>query len=163
MGALGAWLAPRWAWLALAASAAMLAAAHAFQSFGGLAPCPLCLQQRDVYWGAMVLAVVALFILRRRPDPMRRRMASILLGLVFAVGAGVALYHVAVEQHWVMAQCDAGDPSAITTLGSGGFEAPRCDTPAWTLLGVSMAGYNALISMALAALSFVAAWSTRTT
>lgn len=157
MEKLGVWLAPRWAWLALLASAAMLAAAHAFERFGGMAPCPLCLQQRDVYWGAMVLSIVALFILRYRPDPARRRIAAILLGLVFLIGAGVALYHVAVEQHWVIAQCDAASGDDIAVMGAGGFDVPRCDTPAWTMLGVSMAGYNAIVSLALAALSFLAA------
>jgi disulfide bond formation protein DsbB len=157
MEPLSVWLAPRWAWLALLASAAMLAAAHSFERFGGLAPCALCLQQRDVYWGAMVLSTMALLVLRYRPDPARRRIASILLGLVFLVSAGVAAYHVAVEQHWVIAQCDAARPDDIAVMGSGGFEAPRCDTPAWTMFGVSMAGYNALISLGLAALSFLAA------
>ena len=148
---------PLWAGLA---SAAMLAAAHAFERFGGLAPCPLCLQQRDVYWGALVLSAAALLLSRLRPHPQRMRIASMLLGLIFLLGAAIALYHVAVEQHWVIAQCDAPDLSAITTMGEGAFEAPRCDAPAWTLFGVSMAGYNALVSLTLAIMSFLAARST---
>ena len=46
----------RWRFFALLASATMLAAAHAFQTFGGLAPCELCLKQRAVYWVAGAIA-----------------------------------------------------------------------------------------------------------
>ena len=47
-----------WTAFALAASLAMLGAAHAFERFGGLEPCNLCLKQREVYWGAVVVAVL---------------------------------------------------------------------------------------------------------
>lgn len=148
--------ASRWPWFALGASLAMLAAAHAFQQFGGLAPCVLCLKQRDVYWGAVVLAVAALAFTRGKPG--HARIAAVMLGLVFVAGAAVASYHVAVEQKWVIAQCDAADLSGITTLGeSGSVSMPKCDEPAWVMFGISMAGYNALISLALASLSFMAA------
>lgn len=148
--------ASRWPWFALGASLAMLAAAHAFQQFGGLAPCMLCLKQRDVYWGAAALAVAALVFVRGKPGP--ARIAAIMLGLVFLTGAAVALYHVAVEQKWVIAQCEAADLSGITTLGeSGSVSMPACDEAAWVMFGISMAGYNALISLALAGLSFMAA------
>ncbi len=50
----------RWPWWALFASALMLAIAHAFERFGGLAPCLLCLKQREVYWTAMGVAAVAI-------------------------------------------------------------------------------------------------------
>ena len=46
----------RWRLCALLASAAMLATAHAFETFGGLAPCQLCLRQREVYWAAAAVA-----------------------------------------------------------------------------------------------------------
>ena len=48
-----------WTAFALAASLAMLGAAHAFERFAGLAPCNLCLKQREVYWGAVAVAAVA--------------------------------------------------------------------------------------------------------
>jgi len=148
--------ASRWPAFALVASLAMLAAAHAFQQFGGLEPCMLCLKQRDVYWGASALAIAALIALRVRPG--LARLAAIMLGLVFLAGAAVAAYHVAVEQKWVFAQCDAVDLSAITTLGeSGAISAPKCDEAAWVMFGISMAGWNALVSLALAGLSFAAA------
>lgn len=160
MGALAAWLSPRWPLLALLASAAMLAVAHASQRFFGLAPCMLCLEQRNVHWGVVALGFAALIVLRFRPQA--ARMANTLIGLVFIAAAAVALYHVAVEQGWVIAQCDAARLDDITTFGAGGaLEMPRCDEVAFSFLGLSMAGWNALASLGLAGLSFVAAWSKR--
>jgi len=144
--------AARWPFVALLAALAMLGAAHAFESFGGLAPCVLCLKQRDVYWGAAALAIAA-----TRLRPQIATLACVALGLVFLLEAGVAFYHVAVEQHWVVARCDAADPSQITTLPmTGAFEAPKCDQPQWFLFGITMAAYNAIFALALAALSFIA-------
>jgi disulfide bond formation protein DsbB len=134
----------------------MLGAAHAFENFGGLAPCALCLKQRDVYWGAAAFALAALVVIRLRPSI--ATLACVGLGLVFLLEAGVALYHVAVEQHWVVARCDASALSEITTLPmSGAIEAPKCDQPQWFLFGVTMAGYNAAIALALAVGSFLVA------
>ena len=48
-----------WTVFALAASLSLLAAAHAFERFGGLAPCNLCLKQREVYWVAVAIALTA--------------------------------------------------------------------------------------------------------
>jgi len=55
-----------WPALALAASAAMLATAHAFERLGGYAPCLLCLKQREVYWVAGGIALAGLVLLRTR-------------------------------------------------------------------------------------------------
>ena len=49
----------RWPFIALLASALMLAVAHAFESFGGYMPCQLCLRQREVYWVAGSLALAS--------------------------------------------------------------------------------------------------------
>jgi disulfide bond formation protein DsbB len=152
---MGALTARRWPIVALLASLAMLAAAHAFQRFAGLTPCALCLTQRDVYWGAAAVAIAALALVRFRPDA--ARLAALALGLVFLLQAAVALYHVAVEQHWVTARCDAADLSDITTLPlSGSFEVPKCDDVQWSLFGVSMAGYNAIVALLLSVGGFVA-------
>lgn len=134
----------------------MLAGAHAFERIGGFAPCPLCLSQREIYWGAGALALAGLLALRLRPRPGLDRLAAAALGLVFLAGFAIAGYHVAVEQHWVVAQCDADlDASDFGPIDwSAPVAAPACDTPAWTVFGVSMAGYNALISLGLALASF---------
>lgn len=155
-----------WPLLALLASAAMLATAHAFEKIGGLMPCLLCLRQREVYWAALAVAAVALIV---RRTPLRLRLApwfDIALGLVFLFGAGVAFYHAGVEWHWWPG------PSACAAGGSAGgasveglkgildgepVKAPSCDKPLWIFLGLSMAGWNVLVSLILSALSFLAA------
>lgn len=158
MSAFAAWLQPRWPLFALAASALMLAAAHASERLGGLAPCMLCLEQRNVHWGVIAIALAALVTLRFRRQA--APLADSLLGLVFLASAAIAAYHVAVEQGWVIAQCDAARLDDITAFGAGGsLEVPACDEIAFSFLGVSMAGWNALASLGLAGLSFFAAWS----
>lgn len=161
-------LATRW-WtaFALAASLALLGAAHAFERFGGLAPCNLCLKQREVYWAAAAMALVAtlwtVFSGARRGTP---RLAAFVLGLIFATGAVTAVFHMGGEYGWwaLPALCAGGggpiDLEALTALALG-VEEPRrvvmCDAVTWRWLGLSMAGWNALISFALAAASLVAA------
>ena len=159
-------LARHWAWAALAASVAMLAAAHAFERFGGLYPCQLCLRQREVYWGAIAIAVAGLLALRLSPRPRLRQTLGVFLGLAFLTGAIVALYHVAVELGLTPPRCDGFAQAAdLRPLGTGDVEivAPRCEAPEWTMFGVSMAGYNAMASLVLAALSFLAAARTPVT
>lgn len=151
---------PHWPWLALGVSLAMLAAAHAFERFGGLNPCALCLTQREVYWGAAGVAAAGLIVLRLWPRLTLRRAFAALLGLAFLTGALVAAYHVAVENHWVVARCELGDVGDIVAFNPNGtFQVPNCDAVQWSLLGISMAGYNALISLFLAAASFVIAFA----
>ena len=87
----------RWRFFALLSSGAMLAAAHAFQTFGGLAPCELCLKQRTVYWVAAAIAAVAMVIVRMPGGPRWRAATCWLLALVFLASVGVAGYHAGVE------------------------------------------------------------------
>ncbi|MEZ6021999.1 MAG: disulfide bond formation protein B [Hyphomonadaceae bacterium] len=151
-----------WPLFTLLASGAMLAAAHAFETFGGLAPCPLCLDQREWHWG--VVGVSALALILSRTPIYRPRLALFIIGLVLVGSFLMAGYHFGVEQHWYVAQCDAQlDANADLTFDvNAELEVPRCDTPAWTMFGVSMAGYNALISLGLALLTFaVALWPER--
>jgi len=155
-----------WTAFALAASLTMLGAAHAFERFGGLAPCNLCLKQREVYWSAVVIAVLAtgwtLFSGGRRGTP---RIASFLLAAVFATGAVTALFHMGGEQGWwtLPATCMGGasvDVDALAALAAGTAPAgplPSCGDVAWSWLGLSMAGWNVLISLALATFSLLAA------
>jgi disulfide bond formation protein DsbB len=149
-------LAPYWPGLAVVAAAAMLATAHAFERWGGLAPCALCLRQREIYWGVLAIGLVGLLTLRFLPRPQLGRTLNVFLGLAFMTGGIIAGYHVAVEQGWVLAQCEGFGTDGDLALGYG--DAPiaggRCDAPSWRLLGISMAGYNSLISFALASASF---------
>jgi disulfide bond formation protein DsbB len=158
MNALADRLRPLWPLLTLLASGAMLAAAHLyFQRFLGLAPCPLCLDQRNWHWGVVGVSVLALLVVRWRPGLLR--WAVLIIGLVLLGSAAQGAYHVAVEQHWVIAQCDArGAAGEIRPLDfDGSFVVPKCDEIAWSMWGISMAGWNALISLLLALASFAIA------
>lgn len=154
-----------WAAWALFASAVMLAIAHAFETFGGLAPCLLCLKQREVYWAAMGVAAAGLVLqyLFRRPALVR--LVSAALALVFLVGMGIAIWHAGAEwKWWPGPEACAVDPKATFSAGGiddflGGAEqkTPSCDVALWHFLGLSMAGWNVLISLKLAVLSVLAA------
>ncbi len=155
-----------WTAFALAISLAMLGAAHAFERFAGLAPCNLCLKQREVFWGAVAVSLIAtvwtIVSQARRGTP---RIAAFLLFAVFSTGAITAGFHAGGELKWwsLPATCSGGgvaDLEALTSLALGVGEPTRiamCDAVTWSFLGLSMAGWNMLISAALAAFSLVAA------
>jgi disulfide bond formation protein DsbB len=142
---------------ALLLALAPLAVALAAQYLGGLAPCPLCHWQRYPYVVAALLAAAGLFAAER---PARLLVA--LAGLAILASAGIAAFHVGVEQKWW--EGTAGCAGSIDFSGMTVEEmqqaleqtAPvRCDEPAWTFLGISMAGYN-LIYGAIAGLLLLA-------
>lgn len=137
----------------LALAAATLGTVYASQYLGGLQPCKLCLYQRWPWWVAGGLALLGLAL------PQLRRGGLMLAGLAIWVGAGIALYHTGVEQKWWSgpASCSGGSmPDSLEALRALIFSAPvvRCDEIAWSLFGISMAGYNALLSVATGAALF---------
>jgi disulfide bond formation protein DsbB len=146
------WLAPL---ALLLVSAAAVAIALASQSWGGLQPCVLCIWQRWAHGVVSALALIALAAALFRPG---RESAAItaLAGIAAIAGAGIALYHVGVEQQWWPGTSGCG---AGALAGGGGVDslrqkieaAPivRCSDVPWSLFGISMAGYNALLSAAL--------------
>jgi disulfide bond formation protein DsbB len=128
-----------------------------FQYVIGLAPCQLCLYQRWPYDAAIALALIAVIAGDRASAPV----AIALCGALFAVGAGLAFYHVGVEQHWFAGPtaCSGGpDADTVEALKQQimGQKPVRCDEVPWALFGVSLAGWNLIASLALAAFSFVA-------
>jgi disulfide bond formation protein DsbB len=144
--------------LILLASAATVGGAFAFQYLGGYAPCILCWWQRYAHFTVIAFAALALL-----PVPAALR-AVLLLGAAAAAltGTGIAVFHVGVEQHWWQGTAECG-----STLGPAGSieemrkmllaqPVVRCDEVVWSLFGISMAGYNALISLGLAAFGLAA-------
>ncbi len=137
--------------LVLAGSAALLGGAFAFQVFGGLAPCELCLWQRWAHGGAIAGASIA-FLLPRRLGWIGLGLG--VLGLL--ASAGIAVFHVGVEQTWWqgLASCggSSGPAASVADLLAQVEAAPvvRCGDIAWSFLGLSMAAWNALVSAALA-------------
>ncbi|HYD87528.1 MAG TPA: disulfide bond formation protein B [Vitreimonas sp.] len=152
-------LRPIWPLLMALASGGMLAAAHAFQRLGGLAPCPLCLDQRNWHWAVVGVGLVG--FIANRISPRVARISALVVGLVLLGSAAQAMYHVAVEQHWVVAYCDARiDMNDIRPMDfEGAVTAPACDEIAWQMFGISMAGYNAITSLLLALASLAVALS----
>jgi len=139
-------------------SAATLATVYASQYIGGLQPCELCLYQRWPWWIALALSVIAL------PSLFTVNLRALLVGLGGAsvlVGAGIAIFHVGVEQHWWagLASCTGGQaPASFEDLQKMMSQpAARCDAPAWTLFGISMAGYNAILSIVVGVWAVVTA------
>jgi len=157
----------RWPALAVVISAAMLGAAHFFEQVEKLDPCPLCLRQREVYWAMIAMALVGLGLWKLRPTPRFIEALNILVGLVFVTGAGVAFYHMGVEQGWFPSGCVAQPPedAARDALDPDlGLDAPQatasCAAVPWAFLGLSMAVWNMLVSLALAVISFAVARET---
>lgn len=149
-------LRPIWPLLTALASGALLAGAHAFETFGGLHPCALCLKQREWHWGILALSIVMLIVLRLRPG--FSRWGVMLIGLALLGSAAMGAYHVAVEQHWITAQCEtSGAGDSLTFDPNAELVVPSCDQIAWSMLGISMAGYNAIVSLLLALASFAVA------
>ena len=139
----------------LIGSVLLLLAALGFQYAGGLAPCHLCLLQR---WPHAIAIVLGLAILL-----WSSRGLAALAGLSTLAGAGIGLYHAGIEQKWWLgpSTCTAPDPgtAAPGELLDRILETPvvLCDAVAWSWLGVSMAGWNAILSLVLAFLWFRAA------
>ena len=146
------------------ASLAILGAAHAFEPFALLLPCPLCLRQREVYWAVVAMTVTALVLWQVRQNPRFILAINIMLGLVFLTGAVVAAYHAGVEYKFWPAPSGC---AATEAFDMAGFDpstlnqaqgVPSCmDDPWGGRYGLSMAGWKALVSLGLAALSFRAA------
>jgi disulfide bond formation protein DsbB len=155
-------VAAQWPVLALAACAVMLGTAHAFETFGKLAPCLLCLKQREVYWVTGTAALIAVILSRTAWAAKVRKPLILLIGLGFLYGAGLATYHAGAEWKWWPgpAACAAGGAASaddlVAMLKGAKIAAPSCDKAVWIFLGLSMAGWNALISLGLAIASFFA-------
>lgn len=137
-----------WILLAAGGSAALLLGAFGFQHLGGMAPCKLCLWQRWPHAAAILLGVAAL-VLPGRALP--------LLGALAALAtAAIGGYHTGVERGWWEGPttCTSGPVGGISPqdLLARIMEAPmvRCDEVPWEMLGLSMASWNMLASLAFA-------------
>ncbi len=150
-----------WPLLLAAACLGALGTALASQYWGGLHPCALCIYQRYAYGAALAVAGLGV-LLADRPD--LRRLALLGSGAAFLAGAGIAGFHVGVEQKWWegLPGCTApGLPSdaSVEELRQLLLDQPfaPCDEVPWSLLGISIAGYNVLASLVLAGLAIRAA------
>jgi disulfide bond formation protein DsbB len=138
--------------------AATILGAWFFQYVLEYKPCPLCLEERYAYYFGIPLAV--LVVLGESVGSSRK----VLLLALFAVAAGMlwntglSAFHAGVEWKWWPGPRDCSGP--LESLGAGNLlrdlqsiNIARCDDAAWRFLGISLAGYDALISLTLAAIA----------
>ena len=138
--------------LALAVPLLLLGGAYASQYVGGLHPCEMCWWQRYPHMAAIPLALTAYATARR---PCVSALFAGLAGLAIGISGAIGLFHAGVEYGWWQGL------TACSTSPSGGSSADilnqimatpitRCDVAPWSLFGVSLAGYNGLLSGASA-------------
>lgn len=135
--------------------AGALGTALASQYWGGLDPCVLCIYQRYAYGAALVFGLGA-FVLADRPKI--RRLEIQLAALAFLIGAGIAMFHVGVEQKWWEGTESCYAPAVDFNASIDDLrnqllakKPATCDEVAWSLGGISIAGYNAIASLIFAA------------
>ena len=147
--------------LLLLGSGGLLLAALEFQYFEGLTPCPMCHVQRWPHMVVVALALLGLVVLRGR----RAGLLLFLIAAALAVTSGVGVYHAGVEYAlWTgPGTCSGGGGFDAGKITAGNLKdmigaAPpaRCDAIPWSLAGISMAGWNALISAAMAVFALTA-------
>jgi len=147
--------------LIIAAVGAMtIAGAWFFELVVQLKPCPLCLEQRVPYYIGVPLALIVAFAARRGAPRVVVTAGLLALACLMLWSVYLGVFHAGIEwKFWVGPQECSGAPQ----LGPPGdflkrlqtINITRCDEAAWRFLGISLAGYNALISLALAAVALV--------
>ncbi|MCD2323651.1 disulfide bond formation protein B [Sphingomonas sp. IC-56] len=145
-------------WIALLLPAALLAGAWGSQLLG-LVPCEMCHWQRWPHYAAVVVAALS-FVVRPRVVQM---LFVLFAGVLVAVSGAIGLFHAGVEYHWwqgitacTTSLAQHSDPMAMLKEALG-KPMIRCDVPQWSLFGISLAGYNAILSLSGAVLIFILA------
>ncbi len=129
--------------------AALLAGAWGSQLIGGLYPCEMCHWQRWPHYAALAPALGA-FVVPRGTAKVLVAIAALLIALSGAIGVA----HAGVEYHWWNGFTGCTQTTSLNGLDAAArldaiMHAPivRCDAPQWTLFGISLAGFNAILSL----------------
>jgi disulfide bond formation protein DsbB len=132
--------------LAMLVPLALLGGALGSQYLGGLHPCEMCYWQRWPHAAAILLAGGAFAV------PRRARLLTALAALGIAISGAIGVFHAGVELGWWqgLTKCTSGGALTLDELMN--VPLVRCDQVQWSLLGISMAGWNAIISLGSAAL-----------
>ncbi|MGH6823667.1 MAG: disulfide bond formation protein B [Methylocella sp.] len=141
----------------LAIAVGSIAGAFVFEAFG-YAPCELCLKERIPYYAAIPIAGLALAFAARGPSSLLRAAFSI-LAAIFAASAILGTYHAGVEWGvWLGPTTCSGPLKHARSVEDfwrqlQSVKVARCDIAALRILGLSLAGWNAVISAGMAALA----------
>ncbi len=128
--------------LALLIPAGLLGGALASQYVFGLPPCEMCHWQRWPHYAALVPALGAFFA----PEQLRKLLVM-LAALLVAVSGAIGAFHAGVEYGWWQGVTACASSGATTLEDLLNAPLVRCDVAPWTLFGISLAGYNAIISL----------------
>ena len=130
--------------IALLVPVGLLGGALASQYIGGLAPCEMCYWQRWPHAAAILLAALAFTYSAGGP---RARLLTGLAAIAIAISGAIGVFHAGVELGWWegLTRCTAGGAMSLDELMN--VPLVRCDQVQWSLLGISMAGWNAIISL----------------
>ncbi|MCF8709441.1 disulfide bond formation protein B [Rhizorhapis sp. SPR117] len=137
--------------IALIAPTGLLGGALLSQYVGGLAPCEMCYWQRWPHAAAIIFALFAILLRGGAAG----RFFLILAALSIAISGGIGVFHAGVEYGWwegLTACSTSGASDNTQDILNSIMATPlvRCDVPQWTLLGISLAGYNAILSLGAA-------------
>lgn len=147
------------AFIVLGLAVATIAGAFAFQA-AGILPCELCLKERYPYYAGMVLSALTILVAWRRRGPLLAACSAV-LALLFLGSAGFGAYHAGVEWGFWAGPSDC--TGALDRAGSMGdfmkqlqtVHVVRCDAVAIRILGLSLAGWNAVVSLVIAGVAIV--------
>ncbi len=129
---------------------ATIAGAWIFEYFGYL-PCELCLKQRWAYYGAIPLALIVALLAPGNASI--ARIGLYLLAMIWILSMIFGIYHSGVEWKWWAGPGSCTGGSGLTGLPDLTKPVVMCDEPALRIFGLSLAGWNAVISLALAAIA----------
>ena len=148
--------------LAFLLPAVLLGGAYASQIFGGLHPCEMCWWQRYPHFAAVAIALVAFAV----GNAGYRKALVAMAALAIGTSGVIAGFHAGVEYGWWegLTACTSTVSGTGDDLLKSIMNAPliRCDVAPWSLFGISLAGYNFLLSLGGAALILASIWRTKT-
>ena len=146
------------AWTICALALAALCGAWFFQFVVGLKPCPLCLEQRYAYYLAIPLSLLVAVASGRGALRHMIAIGLAIIALAMLANAGLGVYHAGVEWGFWPGPSDCSGPMIDLRGGSlldrlDKVKVVRCDEVQWRFLGLSLAGYNVIVSLLVAALA----------
>jgi disulfide bond formation protein DsbB len=146
-------------WLSLLLPAALIVGAYGSQYIGGLAPCQMCWWQRWPHFAAIPLALLAFAV----TAPYFKRVFVALAAFAILTSGIIGGFHAGVEYHWWagLSTCSGVPTGSADDIMKQILNAPviRCDVAPWTLFGISLAGFNFLLSSSGALAILQSIWS----